>query len=133
MRQSRPRGPHPPRRSSQPMRPPVDDPARRAALDTLRAVRQRDAYANLMLPKLLRERGITGQDAALATELTYGACRAQGLLDQVLDVCVDRPLSKVEPELLDALRLGCYQLLRTRIPAHAAVTSTVDLVRAEQG
>src|SRR5439155_26181731 len=37
------------------------------------------------------------------------------------------------PELLDALRLGCYQLLRTRIPAHAAVDSTVDLVRAELG
>jgi 16S rRNA (cytosine967-C5)-methyltransferase len=115
------------------MRPPVDDPARRAALDTLRAVRQRDAYANLLLPQLLRERRISGQDAALATELAYGACRALGLLDQVLGACIDRPLSKVEPELLDVLRLGSYQLLRTRIPAHAAVSSTVDLVRAEQG
>lgn len=133
VRHSRPRGPHPPRRSSQPMRPPVDDPARRAALDTLRAVRQRDAYANLLLPQLLRERRISGVDAALATELAYGACRALGLLDQVLAACVDRPLSKVEPELMDVLRLGCYQLLRTRIPAHAAVASTVDLVRAEQG
>jgi 16S rRNA (cytosine967-C5)-methyltransferase len=132
-RSTRPRGPHPPRRSSQPRRPPVDDPARRAALDVLRAVRQRDAYANLLLPQLLRERRITGKDAALATELTYGACRAHGLLDEVLAACVDRPLSKVEPELLDALRLGCYQLLRTRIPPHAAVDSTVDLVRAEQG
>lgn len=111
----------------------MDDPARRAALDLLRAVRQRDAYANLLLPQLLRERRITGKDAALATELAYGACRAHGLLDEVLAACVDRPLSKVEPELLDALRLGCYQLLRTRIPAHAAVDSTVDLVRAEQG
>jgi 16S rRNA (cytosine967-C5)-methyltransferase len=115
------------------MRPPVDDPARRAALDLLREVRQRDAYANLLLPQLLRERRITGKDAALATELAYGACRAHGLLDEVLAACVDRPMSKVEPELLDALRLGCYQLLRTRIPAHAAVDSTVDLVRAEQG
>jgi 16S rRNA (cytosine967-C5)-methyltransferase len=130
---SGPRRPHPPRRSSEPRRPPVDDPARRAALDTLRAVRHRDAYANLLLPQLLRERRITGRDAALATELAYGACRLQGLLDQVLAACVDRPLSKVEPELLDALRLGAYQLLRTRIPAHAAVDSTVDLVRAEQG
>jgi 16S rRNA (cytosine967-C5)-methyltransferase len=102
-------------------------------LDTLRAVRQRDAYANLLLPQLLRERRITGRDAALATELTYGACRALGLLDQVLAACIDRPLAKVEPELLDALRLGTYQLLRTRIPPHAAVDSTVDLVRAEQG
>jgi 16S rRNA (cytosine967-C5)-methyltransferase len=130
---SRPRGPHPPKRTAEPRRPPVDDPARRAALDTLRAVRQRDAYANLLLPQLLRERRITGRDAALATELAYGACRAYGLLDQVLAACIDRPLSKVEPELLDALRLGCYQLLRTRIPAHAAVDSTVDLVRTEQG
>jgi 16S rRNA (cytosine967-C5)-methyltransferase len=132
-RPSRPRGPHPPRRSSQPSRPPVEDPARRAALDTLRAVRHRDAYANLLLPQLLRERRITGRDAALATELAYGASRMQGLLDQVLAACIDRPMSKVEPELLDALRLGCYQLLRTRIPPHAAVDSTVDLVRGELG
>jgi 16S rRNA (cytosine967-C5)-methyltransferase len=111
----------------------VEDPARRAALDTLREVRARDAYANLLLPQLLRERRITGRDAALATELAYGACRCIGLLDQVLDACIERPLSKVEPGLLDVLRLGCYQLLRTRIPAHAAVDSTVDLVRAEQG
>ncbi len=111
----------------------MEDPARQAALDTLREVRARDAYANLLLPQLLRERRITGRDAALATELAYGACRCIGLLDQVLDACVERPLSKVEPGLLDVLRLGCYQLLRTRIPPHAAVDSTVDLVRAEQG
>jgi 16S rRNA (cytosine967-C5)-methyltransferase len=130
---SRPRSPHPPKRRSGPNRPPVEDPARQAALDTLREVRARDAYANLLLPQLLRERRITGRDAALATELAYGACRCIGLLDQVLDACVERPLTKVEPGLLDVLRLGCYQLLRTRIPPHAAVASTVDLVRAEQG
>jgi 16S rRNA (cytosine967-C5)-methyltransferase len=96
-------------------------------------VRARDAYANLLLPQILRDRRITGRDAALATELAYGACRYIGLLDQVIDACVDRPLAKVEPALLDVLRLGCYQLLRTRIPPHAAVASTVDLVRAEHG
>ena len=111
----------------------MDDPARQAALDTLREVRARDAYANLLLPQILRERRITGRDAALATELAYGACRFIGLLDEVIAACVDRPLVKVEPQLLDVLRLGCYQLLRTRIPSHAAVASTVDLVRAEHG
>lgn len=130
---SRPRSPHPPKQRSGPSRPPVDDPARQAALDTLREVRARDAYANLLLPQILRERRITGRDAALATELAYGACRYIGLLDQVLDACIERPLAKVEPGLLDVLRLGCYQLLRTRIPQHAAVASTVDLVRSEQG
>ena len=60
------------------------DPARRAAFDVLRAVSERDAYANLALPALLAERGINGRDAAFATELTYGACRTRGLLDAVI-------------------------------------------------
>jgi 16S rRNA (cytosine967-C5)-methyltransferase len=130
---SRPRHPHPPARRGGPSRPPVEDPARLAALDTLRAVRERDAYANLVLPGLLRQRRIVGRDAALATELAYGASRAQGLLDQILDLCTERPMSTVDGPVLDALRLGAYQLLRTRIPAHAAVDATVDLVRGQTG
>ncbi len=96
-------------------------------------MRERDAYANLVLPSLLRQRGINGRDAALATELCYGTCRAQGLLDAVLQSCADRPLAEVDGPLLDALRLGSYQLLRTRVPPHAAVGTTVDLVRAGRG
>ncbi|MFC5288567.1 RsmB/NOP family class I SAM-dependent RNA methyltransferase [Actinokineospora guangxiensis] len=132
-RPSRPPGSRPPRRVDGPGRPPVEDPARRAALDVVRAVRADDAYANLVLPKLLRERRLSGRDAALATELAYGTCRAWGMLEEVLEACSDRPLSKVEPAVLDALLLGAYQLLRTRIPAHAAVAATVDLVRADSG
>lgn len=132
-RPSRSRKPGPPRRRHGPRRPPAIEPGRRAALDTLAAVRERAAYANLVLPALLRERRITGRDAALATELAYGTCRAQGLLDAVLAACVDRPLPEVDGDLLDALRLGAYQLLHTRIPSHAAVASTVDLVRGTRG
>ena len=109
------------------------DPARRAALDLLTAIRERDAYANLVLPDLLRSRGIAGRDAALATELGYGAARTMGQLDDVLSGCIDRELATVDGDVLDALRLGVYQLLRTRIPPHAAVASTVDLVRATRG
>jgi len=86
-----------------------------------------------VLPGLLRARRITGRDAALATELAYGTSRAQGLLDEILAACTERPLSTVDGPVLDALRLGAYQLLRTRIPAHAAVGATVDLVRGEAG
>jgi 16S rRNA (cytosine967-C5)-methyltransferase len=132
-RPTRPRSPHPPRRRTGPVRPPIEDPARQAALDTLRAVRERDAYANLVLPGLLRARKIIGRDAALATELAYGASRAQGLLDQIIATCTDRPLSTVDGTVLDALRLGAYQLLRTRIPSHAAVGTTVDLVQGVAG
>jgi len=109
-------------------RPRLDQP-REAAYDVLTAVRERQAYANLVLPGLLRDRRLTGRDAALATELAYGTLRAQGQLDVVLQACVDRPLGKVDPPVLDVLRLGTYQLLRTRIPTHAAVSATVDLAR----
>lgn len=132
-RQSRPKQSRPPRGRSGPSRPPAEDPARLVALEALRAVRERDAYANLVLPPLLKQRRVNGRDASLATELTYGTCRAQGLLDAIIAECSDRELSAVDPVLLDGLRLGTYQLLRTRIPAHAAVAATVDLVRGQAG
>ena len=93
----------------------------------LRAVREREAYANLLLPQLMRERRMPARDRAFATELTYGALRAQGSLDLSLDRFITR---KVDPPVRDALRLGVYQLWRTRVPARAAVSTTVDLVRA---
>jgi len=127
-----PRRPGSPRRArpSQPPRPAPADQPRLAAYQLLRAVAAEDAYANLALPALLREHGLTGRDAALATELGYGAVRAAGTLDEVLAACIDRPLADVDPEVRDLLRLGAYQLLRTRIPAHAAVATTVELSRA---
>jgi 16S rRNA (cytosine967-C5)-methyltransferase len=102
----------------------VSDPARRAAYDLLRAVATRSAYANLVLPKLLRDRGLTGRDAAFATELGYGTLRASGTLDAIVAKSVTRD---VDDDVRDVLRLGAYQLLRTRVPAHAAVDATVSL------
>jgi 16S rRNA (cytosine967-C5)-methyltransferase len=102
------------------------DPARAAAFQVLRAVSERDAYANLALPALLRERGISGRDAAFATELTYGTCRTRGLLDAVIGAAAGRSPEAINPVLLDLLRLGTYQLLRTRVDAHAAVSTTVE-------
>jgi 16S rRNA (cytosine967-C5)-methyltransferase len=114
-------------------RPNRDDAAadqpRLVAYDLLRAVSAQDAYANLVLPALITERGLSRRDAALATELGYGTLRASGTLDEILAACLDRPLSEVEAPVLDLLRLGSYQALRTRIPPHAAVATSVDLAR----
>ncbi|HVV13068.1 RsmB/NOP family class I SAM-dependent RNA methyltransferase [Amycolatopsis sp.] len=133
-RPSRPQRNRPAPRKQGPRRPPpYEDPARRVAFEVLRAVRERDAYANLVLPDLLRQRKLGGRDAALATELAYGTSRAQGLLDEVIGANLDRPVSKVDGVVLDCLRLGAYQLLRTRIPEHAAVDSMVNMARVEGG
>ncbi|MET8160858.1 transcription antitermination factor NusB [Sphaerisporangium sp. NPDC005289] len=112
---------------------PVRDEARNVAYDLLRAVDERDAYANLLMPTLLRERGLSGRDAALATELAYGTLRGLGTYDEIVAACSDRPPEDIDPPLLDAIRLGVHQLLKTRVPPHAAVSATVDLVRLRVG
>jgi 16S rRNA (cytosine967-C5)-methyltransferase len=114
-------------------RPAHADPVRRAVLDVLLAVASRDAYANLLLPSVLRERRITGRDAALATELCYGTLRSQGTYDAILGVCSDRRVDKMDPPVREVLRLGVHQLLATRIAAHAAVATSVDLAKDVAG
>ena len=109
------------------------DPPRRVAFEVLRAVAGRDAYANLLLPALLRDQGLTGRDAALATELAYGTLRGRGSYDAILAICSDRDLGRVDPPVREVLRLGAYQLLATRIGAHAAVATSVDLTREVAG
>ncbi|HUW17122.1 MAG TPA: transcription antitermination factor NusB [Actinomycetes bacterium] len=109
------------------------DPARQVAFDVLRAVTADDAYANLLLPRLLRERGVSGRDAALATELAFGTLRGRATYDAVVARCIDRDIDAVDAEVLDLLRLGSHQLLATRVPSHAAVATTVDLARTNVG
>lgn len=111
----------------------MTDKPRAAALQTLAAVRERGAYANLVLPKLLRELRLSGRDAAFATELTYGTCRAQGLLDAIIAEAAQRRVADIDGPVLDALRLGAYQLLRTRVGSHAAVSETVEAVKVTAG
>jgi 16S rRNA (cytosine967-C5)-methyltransferase len=111
----------------------VLDGARLTAYDVLDGVSSRAAYANLLLPQLLRERQHDERDAAFATQLAYGALRAQGTLDAVLAPLVSRPLGDLDPRVLDLLRLGAYQLIDLRVPSHAAVDTTVDLTRAIVG
>ena len=109
------------------------DPARRVAFGVVRSVHAEDAYANLVLPARIRQARLDRRDAGFATELAYGTLRGLGLYDAILTRCVDRPLEKIDPPVLDALRLGAHQLLGMRVPAHAALDATVSLVRAEIG
>jgi 16S rRNA (cytosine967-C5)-methyltransferase len=102
--------------------------ARRVALALLVAVDTQGAYANLVLPRLLTEADLPERERGFATELSYGALRAQGTLDALLAPLASRPLAQLEPEVRAALRLGAYQLWALRVPPHAAVGETVGLV-----
>ena len=111
----------------------MTDPVRSVAFHVLRAVAERDAYVNLVLPAMLTEHHITGRDAAFATELVHGTIRRQGTYDAVIDQVASKGIGSIDAPVLDALRLGAHQLLSMRVPAHAAVSTTVDVVRREIG
>lgn len=102
-------------------------PARRVAAEVLAAVRDDDAYANLLLPARIAQARLGPADAALATELTYGTLRMLGRYDRIIRLAANRETSAIDPAVLDVLRLGIHQLLATRIPPHAAVGDTVAL------
>jgi 16S rRNA (cytosine967-C5)-methyltransferase len=99
--------------------------ARRAALDILRAVGGGAPFADA------RDRAVhalSERDRRLAHELSAGVLRARRALDGALD------LQHADPRLHDILRLGAYQLHRlTRVPAHAAVSTSVELAREAAG
>lgn len=110
------------------------DPSRKIAAVVLREVAEQGAFANLVLPKALRaeqshNRNFDFRDAAFTSELVYGTLRQQGYLDTVLAEFSTRPLDQLDPEVLQLLRLGAYQLLFMRVPDHAAVSETVAVAR----
>lgn len=84
-------------------------------------------YANLVLREVLPTSGLTGVDARFVTDLVYGVCRSMGTLDLIIEQASGRRLSTLQPAVVDILRLGSEQLLRMRVPTHAAVSTSVDL------
>ena len=131
-RQGRKQRPQRARREAKPANASVriGDVAREAVFEVLVRVERDSAYANLTLPAVLRERKITGRDAAFATELTYGTLRSLGVLDAVIGENSSRGIDRMACEVLTALRMGTYQLLYMRVEDHAAVDTSVRLVEA---
>ncbi|MDR1464163.1 MAG: 16S rRNA (cytosine(967)-C(5))-methyltransferase RsmB [Oscillospiraceae bacterium] len=104
--------------------------ARQAALQLLLRMQRDGSYANLAVDALLRKESLSGPDAALCAALVYGVAERRRTLDYQLDGLLQKPLARLAPEVLAALRLGLYQLLfLARIPAHAAISESVDLVK----
>ena len=103
---------------------------RRVALDAL--VRIEDgAFAHILVPQLLARTRLPGRDRGLVTELVYGTVRMQRALDFQLARVSNQAVPDLEPDVRAAVRLGAYQLF-IGIPAHAAVSETVEVVAARQ-
>jgi 16S rRNA (cytosine967-C5)-methyltransferase len=117
-------------------RVPVNDKkefgARRVALDILMKVVTEGSYADVLLSKRLTDIGLQ-VERNLATELVYGVLRWQIKIDWIIALFSDIKIAKLEHRVLNALRLGIYQLFfLDKIPSRAAVFETVELLRADK-
>jgi 16S rRNA (cytosine967-C5)-methyltransferase len=93
-----------------------------------RAVEEDGAWSNTAVPLAVAALD-DARDRSLASHLAYDTLRFEGTLDWALGHVVSRPLDDVEAPLRRILRLGALQLLRTEVPVHAAVATSVALAR----
>lgn len=102
------------------------DPDRHAALQVLKEVNQDKRFANISLKEILRNRSLTGRDAAFVTQLVYGTLEKQITIDYLLGKLAD--LRRVNPWIVNILRMGAYQILyMDRVPDSAACNEAVKL------
>lgn len=104
-------------------------PARVAAFNILLRVERESAYAvELLHSGLLDE--LSPVDRHLVTEIVMGVLRWRSVLDETIARLSFTPFRKLDFEVLTALRMGVYQKqFLSKIPAHAAVNETVELVK----
>jgi 16S rRNA (cytosine967-C5)-methyltransferase len=104
-------------------------PARVAAYEILLRIEREDSYSSELLhaPQYAK---LSSADHGLATELVMGVLRWCSLLDARIAAHFQRELARLDVEVLTALRLASYQLIfLDRVPQHAAVNESVDLVK----
>jgi 16S rRNA (cytosine967-C5)-methyltransferase len=103
-------------------------PARRCAFAVLRRVFEQGAYAEKALHA--ESRDLDARDRALAMRLSYGAIQRRLTLDHAIERLAERPIERLDPVVLAALRLGLYELLYlSGAPDRAVVADAVELAK----
>ena len=105
-------------------------PARLAAFEVVRRVFEDDAYADRVLRGV--SDGLDERERAFARQLAYGTVQRVRTLDHAIGTLGRRPVRKLDPPVLAALRLGAYQLGYLDVAPHAATNESVELVRTSR-
>lgn len=107
--------------------------ARQAAFEILNRIQRDGSYSNLTLDAFLEKAAVDENEKRFTSALVYGVTERRITLDYNISLYLSRPLKKLKPEVLTALRLGAYQLLfMDKIPDSAAVNESVKLVKKNQ-
>jgi 16S rRNA (cytosine967-C5)-methyltransferase len=104
--------------------------ARQFAFLILRDIYRRDAFADVVLDRVLSQSHLSELDRRLVTELVYGTVRRARSLDFIIDQLAKKKASQQPPDLRVILHIGLYQLeYLNQIPPSAAVNTTVQLAK----
>lgn len=103
---------------------------RDAAFITLDRIERGNKYSNIELDSVIKKHGFSGIDRAFFTKLVYGCIEKRITLDYILGLFSSKPVTKIDREVLNILRIGAYQLLfLDRIPDNAACNESVELCK----
>lgn len=109
-------------------------PARRCAFRVVSRVFDEGAFTDRAFRSEADRAGLDARDRAFAQRLAYATVQRRATLDFMLGRFSSRPPGELDPPLRDALRIGIAQLvLLDSVPAHAAVSETVELAKSEAG
>ncbi len=109
-------------------------PARRAAYEVLRRVFEHGAWADRAFAAAAERHRLDERERSQAQRLAYGAVQRRGTTDRLTSELAGRPVARLDPPVLAALRLGLYELLFSdATPAHAAVDQAVELAKGGGG
>jgi 16S rRNA (cytosine967-C5)-methyltransferase len=104
---------------------------RRAAYEVLRRVFEHGAWADRALPAAIERHHLDARQRSQAQRLAYGAVQRRGTADHLIEALADRPVARLDPPLVAALRLGLYELnYSDSTPTHAAVDQAVELAKS---
>jgi 16S rRNA (cytosine967-C5)-methyltransferase len=108
--------------------------ARRCAFTVLRRTFEQGAYTDRALRAQAARARLEGRDLALATQLALGTVQRRATLDHLVEVLSERPVERLDPPTLAALRLGLFQLcFLDGVASHAVVDESVQLAKAGRG
>ena len=106
--------------------------ARQAAYQVLMRCRKSGAWSEDAVSSEIEKSGLDHRDGALCSRIAIGVMQNTALLDYYIGCYCSMPLKKLDPRLLDILRLSAYQLLfMDKIPVSAAVNEGVSLCKKQ--
>lgn len=103
---------------------------RKTVLDALISVGNDYGYSNLVLQKAFDEDGVPPEEHAFVSALFYGVIDRRITLDYIISLFIAKPIGRIKPVTLNALRMAIFQILyMDKVPVSAAVNESVKLVK----